>query len=71
MRIDKTKDQQETTVIFFQHKDLAPEIAAALRELNSLLGLQLGEKEISVTYGVIPKGDHEIALLTRSMPEFF
>jgi len=67
MRIDKKKDKQETTVMFFQHKDLAPEIAAALRELNSLLGLQLGEKEISVTYGVIPKGDHEIALLTRSM----
>ena len=53
--------------MFFHHENLTPEIEAALQELNSLLGLQPGEQEIRVTYGVIPQGDQEIAMLTRSM----
>jgi len=67
MRIIKKKDKKETTVMFFHHENLTPEIEAALQEVNALLGLQPGRKEIRVTYGSIPQGDQEIAMLTRSM----
>jgi hypothetical protein len=46
---------------------MTPEIKAALEEVNRLLGLRSGAKDIKVTYGSIPENDQEIALLTRSM----
>ena len=53
--------------MFFYRENITPEIEAALRELNTLLGLRPGGKEVSVTYGLIPGNDREIAMLTRSM----
>jgi hypothetical protein len=67
MRILKESDQKESTVMFFYRKNITPEIEAALRELNKLLGLRPEGKEVTVTYGLIPASDREIAMLTRSM----
>jgi hypothetical protein len=67
MRIVKEKDEKETTVMFFHQKNITPEIEAMLQEVSRLLGLKPGEKEIQVTYGLIPSSDREIAMLTRSM----
>ncbi len=67
MRIVKGKDEKETTVMFFHQKNITPEIEATLQEVNRLLGLKPGAKEIQVTYGLIPASDREIAMLTRSM----
>ena len=67
MRIVKENDQMESTVMFFYRKNMAPEIAAALGELSSLLHLRPGENEVTVRYGLIPSGDREITMLTRSM----
>jgi hypothetical protein len=66
MRIVKGKDQKETTVLFFHRKNITPEITAALREVNRLLGLNTERQETSVVYGLISQGDEEIAMLTRS-----
>ena len=67
MRIFKESDHKETTVIFFHRKNMTPEIEAALKEVNELLGLNPEEQELEVTYGLIPSNDREIAMLTRSM----
>lgn len=67
MRIIKKKDQKEATVLFFYQKNLLPEVEEALRELNTLLRLRPGGQEITVSYGLIPRSDREITMLTRSM----
>jgi hypothetical protein len=67
MRIVKEKDQKESTVMFFYRENITPEIEAAFGELRKLLGLRPEEREMSVTYGLIPATDREIAMLTRSM----
>ena len=66
MRIIKETDRKETTVMFFHRKNLAPEIASALQEINELLGLDPTRQETIVTYGLIPQNNQEIAMLTRS-----
>lgn len=67
MRIIKGQDNRDTTVMFFHKQNLPPEIDEARKELGSLLGLQPGLQEAKVLYGLIPKDDTEIAMLTRSM----
>jgi len=67
MRILKGKDQAESTVLFFYKDNITPDINAALVELNSLLGLDPEEKEMTVSYGFVPSHDREITMLTRSM----
>jgi hypothetical protein len=67
MRIVKEKDKKETTVMFFHQKNLTPEVESMLQEVNKLLGLKPGAKQIKVSYGLIPGSDREIAMITRSM----
>ena len=66
MRILKEDDMKETTVMFFHRKNIAPEIEVALKEVNAILGLKPGVQEVNVQYGLIPKNDTELAMLTRS-----
>jgi hypothetical protein len=67
MRIQKTDDSREATVLFFYRDTANPEVRAALEEATKLLGLKPGLREIKVTYGLIPRKDSEIAMLTRSL----
>jgi hypothetical protein len=67
MRIVKDGDRQETTVLFFYREHLSPDLDAALHELDSLLGLDPHRQEIQISYGLLPKSNREIALLTRSI----
>jgi hypothetical protein len=67
MRIIKSKDQKETTVLFFHREKIPKEIVEARKEVNQLLGLDPSKQEVNVSYGVIQQSDHEIALLTRSI----
>lgn len=67
MQIIEGEDKKESVVMFFYEKNVTTEIKAALQEVNNLLGLQAGEKDITVTYGSIPRNDQEMAMLTRSM----
>lgn len=66
MRIVKGEKDAETTIMSFQRKDIAPEIAAAIREINALLGLDPNRKETIVTYGLFPDNDRGISMLTNS-----
>ncbi len=67
MQIVRGKADTETTVLFFYRKNLPSDIAEAIRELDGLLGLRPGAENVTVTYGLLPKGDAEIAMLSRSM----
>lgn len=67
MRIEKEKDEKESTVLFFHKQLLSPELQATLSELNTLLGLKQGLGEARVNYGFIARDDAEIAMITRSM----
>ena len=67
MQIKRRGTGRETTVLFFYREHLTPELKAQLAEFDRLLGLNPNESEITVTYGLLPKNDTEIALLTRSM----
>ncbi len=67
MRIKKGANLEDTTVLFFQKEGLQPETLAARQELNALLGLNPEAREARVNYGLIPGGDDEIAMQTRSM----
>jgi hypothetical protein len=67
MRIKKAENLQDTTVLFFQKEGLQPETLEARQELSGLLGLNPGAREARVNYGLIPGGDDEIAMQTRSM----
>lgn len=67
MRIIKGKDNKDTTVMFFHRENIPPEVEGARKELGSLLGLQPGIQDVKVAYGLIPKDNTEIAMLSRSM----
>ena len=67
MRIKKTENEQDSTVMFFHRAKLSPEIQAVMEEGDQLLGLRPGLREASISYGFLPGSDSEIALLTRSM----
>lgn len=66
-RIIKERNMKETSVMFYYRKSLTPEIKEKLQELNRLLGLRPGMRDIKVNYGSVPQDDQEIAMLTRSM----
>lgn len=67
MRIVKGKKQEETTLMFFYRNNIPVEILDALDEVSTLLGLKPEVPEIEVEFGLIPKDDTEIVMLTRSM----
>ncbi len=67
MRILRGDDKRDTTVMFFHRDNLAPEIAAAMRELSELLGLRSDAGEVKISYGSVPQTDSELAILTRSL----
>ena len=67
MQIEKSKDKEETVVLFFHGKNMTTDIKAASAELNELLGLKPGLRKIKVRYGLIARDDTEVAMITRSL----
>jgi hypothetical protein len=68
MRVER-ESNRELTVLVLHRKDLAPELAGDIRALRQALGIRGDATEIRVVYGSVPKGDEELALVTRSMLE--
>lgn len=67
LRVERDKEGS-VTVLFFRSERTAP-LAADIREVAHLLGIDVNVTEFRVTYGSLPKDDHEVAILTRSMLE--
>jgi hypothetical protein len=68
VRVVGDKDTGET-LFYFTGSKPPPAIAADVEEAVKLLGLTVDAREFRAVYGVIPKDDHEVAILTRSMLE--
>jgi len=67
MQIKRREDERETIVLFFYRDHLNPGLKETLAEVDRLLELNPNEREIAVNYGLLPKNDAEIVMLTRSM----
>jgi hypothetical protein len=68
MRIESDKGQELTVLVLHRNAE-TPEIRADVNALRSALGIRADAAELRVVYGSVPKGDNEIALVTRSMLE--
>ena len=66
MRIEQRDDEKDTTVLFFYHETLDPNVAIIIASLKKLLGLDPHVQRYKIAYGAIPSGTDEIAILTRS-----
>jgi hypothetical protein len=67
MRVVERTNEKDTTVLFFYHETLDPNVAVIIRSLKKLLGLDIELQRYKVAYGAIPSGENEIAILTRSV----
>jgi hypothetical protein len=67
LRIVREAPDKETIIIFFFSDDISPEVATSRAEIWKLLDLKSDDNEITVTYGLMPEAEDEIALQTRSM----
>lgn len=67
MRIEEDEQKQQTTVIFFRYQNVAPELAAKIKEVRQLLGLPDDTFKYNLVYSAIKGGPGELALGTRSM----
>jgi hypothetical protein len=65
MRMRTTKDKQ--TVVMFLRPSTDEAIAAPVRKIRELLGLNELAPELNVVYGTYPENDTEIAILSRSV----
>lgn len=57
------------TLLVFRRRAAGAEVAADSALIRRTLGLSTEAKEFQLVYGVQPRNDHEIAVLTRSMFE--
>jgi hypothetical protein len=68
IRVHKGKDKdQQSTIFTLRSRDVAPDIAADIHELDELLGLDPKADEYDLVYGSMAANSHEIAVLTRSL----
>jgi hypothetical protein len=58
---------QQTSILAMRVKDVSPEIQADIKELRTLLHLNLEATEFNLVYAPVPSSDTEIAVLTRSI----
>jgi hypothetical protein len=66
IRIERGKDNSESSMVSFPPAAPSPEIAARIAELRALLNLSGRARSYPVYYGGLARGD-EIAMTTRSM----
>jgi len=68
MRVERTKEQ-ESTVMSMATKKLSKEIEEDIRSVREILGLRQDLPEFRVVFGSAPRGDDEVAMVTRSLLE--
>jgi len=65
LRIEKEDEHDILVLAFKKTPDKA--IEDKISEVKDILGLDTKESEFKVTYGILPKDNHEIVILSRSM----
>jgi hypothetical protein len=67
MRIKQDEQKQQTTLLAFRSKDIAPETLADILELRKLLRLDPDAEEIKLVFGSNAVNNREVAMVTRSI----
>lgn len=67
MRVQGDPKAQQSIVLIFQSHNLSQETRQQMQELRSLLGISPSKNELTVTFGIVPSKDDELALQTRSI----
>jgi len=68
MRVERVKEQ-ETAVLILNRKGLDERARHEVDEFRRILGLKRDAHEFRIAYGFGPKGDDEVAMVTRSLLE--
>ena len=68
MRVDRVKDQ-EWAVMTLPRAKMTEEVERDKHTVREILGLRQDLQEIRIVFGSAPRGDDEIAMVTRSMLE--
>jgi hypothetical protein len=67
IRVEARKDGSAVVAVI--RKESGTELSEDSRRIRELLGLEEGISEFEIAYGLVPKNNHEVALLSRSMLE--
>ena len=70
MRIER-RGPDESVVMFFTASGISEATARDVRALAEILNVDGAGRELSLTFGTVPRSRTEIAMLTRSMAEIF
>ena len=68
IRVEARKDGSAVVVVL-RKADMDAGLLEDIRRVRELLGLEKGIGEFEVTYGLVPRGPREVAMLSRSMLE--
>lgn len=67
IRVRQQPQKQQSTILTFRSKDVAPETLQDVHELRRLLRLDPDAEELSLVFGSSPANDKEVAVVTRSL----
>jgi hypothetical protein len=67
VRVERGEADRDATVVFFRRENLSPEIAAAVGEARSLLGLDPQRDRFRVVFSPIRGAPDELAVQSRSI----
>jgi hypothetical protein len=67
MRVKQDANKQQTSVLTFRSKDIAPQTLEDIRELRRLLRLDPDAGEFNLVFGSSATNDKEVAVLSRSL----
>ena len=67
LRVEAGKDKNPTTVFFFRHDNLPPEMVDKLDEIRRLLRMPQGQHEFKLVYSPVAGEDGELGVGSRSM----
>lgn len=68
LRLEK-RGPEETSLITIRGDKVTPAVEQDSRFVRTTLGLQPDARELTLTFGAVPRNDQELAVLTRSMLE--
>jgi len=67
MRVEESKDNRQTAVLFFRRDDIAQEIVDKAMEIRRLLKLPADQQKLVLTYSPMRGADNELAVNSRSL----
>jgi hypothetical protein len=70
MRIER-RGPEEAVVMFFPSEGISAATSRDIQTVRDILKVDGGGRELSLTFGTVPRNRQEIAMLTRSMAEIF